>query len=91
MRAAVAVGGVVAQRLPRGLSGAVRGGALLGMPLKLEDRGPGRPLLDVRSFRSLEVAPPLGAAAGLLGGLSQDQSQLACRTHRGGVRRENRH
>lgn len=94
MRAAVAVGGVVPQRLPLGLSGAARGRVLLGMPLEVEDRGPGRPLLDVGSFRSLEVAPPLGAAAaaaGLLGGLSQDQSQLACRTHRGRVRRENRH
>lgn len=85
--AAAGVGGVVSRRVPVGRGGATGGGALLRVQVQVEDGGPRGPLLDAGSFSS-----PRGAgSAGLLGGLGQGQSQLACRTHRGGVRRENRH
>lgn len=74
----------------------MRAAVVLWVHFKVKNRRPGRSVLGVRSFLSLErvrwdVVSSLGATAGLLGGFSQSQRQLAGSTRQGRVRRENRY
>lgn len=93
VRAAEALQRAVYWWLPLGDMG---GAELLGVNFQIQNRGSRGSVLGVRSVLSLErvqrdVVSSLRAAAGLLGRFGQSQSQLACSTRQGRVRRENRH